>query len=166
MIGNCQLSRSCSCASLPAVYWQLFCLWTSRYESSLCTVTPLGAHAPCAENMPRTPVPATTAGVFIGEAALTMIQNVDYEVPYLRKQMSKCSQQMADAERRHAEYVRSAAQCATNYKKVGTVQGQHEQSRRCTSTTFAAYFDTSETGLGCGCGVLLHDKHAVMDKTP
>jgi hypothetical protein len=65
------------------------------------------------------PVPATTAGVFIGEAALTMIQNVDYEVPYLRKQMSKCSQQMADAERRHAEYVRSAAQCATNYKKVG-----------------------------------------------
>jgi hypothetical protein len=56
--------------------------------------------------------------VFIGEAALTMIQNVDYEVPYLRKQMAKCSQQMADAERRHAEYVRSASQCATNYKKV------------------------------------------------
>lgn len=59
--------------------------------------------------------------MFIGEAALTMIQNVDYEVPYLRKQMAKCSQQMADAERRHAEYVRSAAQCATNYKKVRPV---------------------------------------------
>jgi hypothetical protein len=117
--------------------------------------------------MPRKPVPATTAGVFIGEAALTMIQNVDYEVPYLRKQMSKCSQQMADAERRHAEYVRSAAQCATNYKKVGTVQGQHEQSRRCRSPPPLRHILTpSETGLGCGCGVLLHDKHAVMDKTP
>lgn len=64
--------------------------------------------------------------MFIGEAALTMIQNVDYEVPYLRKQMAKCSQQMADAERRHAEYVRSAAQCATNYKKVrGALLGAH-----------------------------------------
>jgi hypothetical protein len=52
-----------------------------------------------------------------------MIQNVDYEVPYLRKQMAKCSQQMADAERRHAEYVRSASQCATNYKKVGVTRG-------------------------------------------
>lgn len=47
-----------------------------------------------------------------------MVQNVDYEVPYLRKQMAKCSQQMADAERRQGEYVRSAAQCAANYKKV------------------------------------------------
>lgn len=61
-----------------------------------------------------------TVGVFIGEAALTMIQNVDYEVPYLRKQMAKCSQQMADSERRHAEYVRSAAACAANYKKVSS----------------------------------------------
>lgn len=66
------------------------------------------------------PVSRVAVGVFIGEAALTMIQNVDYEVPYLRKQMAKCSQQMADAERRHAEYVRSAAACAANYKKVSS----------------------------------------------
>ncbi len=52
-----------------------------------------------------------------------MIQNVDYEVPYLRKQMAKCSQQMADAERRHGEYVRSAASCAANYKKVCSTNG-------------------------------------------
>jgi hypothetical protein len=26
--------------------------------------------------------------------------------------------------------------------------------------------DTSETGLGCGCGVLPDDTHAVMGKTP
>ena len=54
----------------------------------------------------------------IAEAAQTMIQNVDYEIPYLRKQMAKCNQQMADADRRHAEYTRSAETCANNYKKV------------------------------------------------
>lgn len=58
-------------------------------------------------------------GAFLGEAAQTMVQNVDYEVPYLRKQMAKCNQQLADADRRHAEYTRQAAACATNYKKVG-----------------------------------------------
>eukprot|EP00775_Hariotina_reticulata_P008742 gene8742-8922_t len=56
-------------------------------------------------------------GVFIGEAAQTMVQNVDYEIPYLRKQMAKCTQQLADADRRHAEYTRNAAACASNYKK-------------------------------------------------
>lgn len=60
------------------------------------------------------------SGVFIGEAAQTMVQNVDYEVPYLRKQMTKCNQQMADADRRHVEYTRSAESCASNYKKVRT----------------------------------------------
>lgn len=71
-----------------------------------------------------TPLSALPAGVFIGEAAQTMIQNVDYEVPYLRKQMAKCSQQMADAERRHGEYVRSATTCAANYKKVRPTTAQ------------------------------------------
>lgn len=60
-----------------------------------------------------------SSGVFIGEAAQTMVQNVDYEIPYLRKQMAKCTQQMADADRRHADYTRSAETCAVNYKKVG-----------------------------------------------
>lgn len=59
-------------------------------------------------------------GVFIGEAAQTMVQNVDYEIPYLRKQMTKCNQQMADADRRHVEYTRSAESCANNYNKVSS----------------------------------------------
>jgi hypothetical protein len=67
------------------------------------------------------------AGVFVGEAAQTMIQNVDYEIPYLRKQMAKCNQQMADADRRHAEYSRSAVTCANNYKKVGTYVGRYNR---------------------------------------
>lgn len=47
-----------------------------------------------------------------------MIQNVDFEIPYLRKQAAKYSQQIADGEKRDIEYNKSAATCAANYKQV------------------------------------------------
>lgn len=62
------------------------------------------------------------AGVFIGEAAQTMVQNVDYEIPHLQKQMTKCNQQMADADRKQSEYTRAAEAAANNYKKVTRMQ--------------------------------------------
>lgn len=96
------LSGRCLVTPTAFLHQQLHPLSSPLASSLLTTTTP---------NHPQ-------PGVFIGEAAHTMIQNVDYEVPYLRKAMAKCSQQMADAERRHGEYVRGAAQCAANYKKV------------------------------------------------
>eukprot|EP00878_Enallax_costatus_P037730 GHUV01042683.1.p1 GENE.GHUV01042683.1~~GHUV01042683.1.p1 ORF type:complete len:110 (-),score=17.25 GHUV01042683.1:120-449(-) len=63
------------------------------------------------------------AGVFIGEAAQTLVQNADYEIPYLQKQMAKCNQQMADADRRQSEYTRAAETAANNYKKVINMRG-------------------------------------------
>lgn len=96
----------CCCTSnrMTCIRAQLRTVWVRRIVAAH---TQLSSHSVC-----------VCAGVFIGEAAQTMVQNVDYEVPYLRKQMTKCSQQMADAERRHGEYVRSATQCAANYKKA------------------------------------------------
>ncbi|GBF99758.1 hypothetical protein Rsub_12533 [Raphidocelis subcapitata] len=55
--------------------------------------------------------------VFMGEAASTMVANVDYELPYLRKQAARYSQLIADAERRGSEYVKAAATCANNFKQ-------------------------------------------------
>ncbi|GAX76259.1 hypothetical protein CEUSTIGMA_g3703.t1 [Chlamydomonas eustigma] len=57
------------------------------------------------------------SGVFLGEAAQNMIQNVDYEIPYLRKQGNRFDQQVAENERKAAEYKRSAGQCASNYRQ-------------------------------------------------
>jgi hypothetical protein len=66
---------------------------------------------------------AYSAVVYIGEAALTLVQNVDYEVPYLRKQAQKAMQSMEDSDRRHAEYLKGAAQCATAFQQVGGWMG-------------------------------------------
>jgi hypothetical protein len=45
----------------------------------------------------------TAAVVFLGEAAQAMVQNADYEIPYLRKQLAKYNQQVLDADRKQAE---------------------------------------------------------------
>jgi len=54
--------------------------------------------------------------VFLGESAQMLVQNADYEIPFLRKQAQRCDAQVTDCQRRHAEYVRSAGQCAANFK--------------------------------------------------
>lgn len=64
-----------------------------------------------------------------------MLQNVDYEVPYLRKQAAKYNQLITDADRKHAEYLKSASTCASTFKKVTntghTETAQYTQPGRC-----------------------------------
>jgi hypothetical protein len=62
--------------------------------------------------------PHITPGVFLGEAAQMMVQNVDYEIPFLRKQIARMDQQIADCDRKHAEFVKSSKQCAASFEKV------------------------------------------------
>ncbi len=64
------------------------------------------------------PLGALLPGVLLGEAAIALVQNVDYEMPYLRKQAAKHSQMIADAERRRGEYTRSAAAAASTFKQA------------------------------------------------
>lgn len=56
--------------------------------------------------------------LYLGEGLQIMVQNVNYEVPYLKKQITKLQQQLADLDQKETEYKRNAAAAALKYQQA------------------------------------------------
>ncbi|KAG1671710.1 hypothetical protein FOA52_007502 [Chlamydomonas sp. UWO 241] len=98
----------------PMDYWRSVALRDDL--ASTCEKTMFGGLTGPASTWDKIVKAYENQAVFLGEAAMALVQNADYEIPFLRKQAQRLDTQVTDCERKAGEYRRSATQCAAAFQ--------------------------------------------------
>ena len=81
----------------------------------------------------------------MAEGGLTLARNVDYEIPFFKKQAAKNQQLMADFDRKIADSLKSAAAAAAEFKQEIIEMGISEEQQHSSSSSSAT--TTTTAGL-------------------
>ncbi len=76
--------------------------------------------------------------IFLGECSLTLARNVDYEIPFYKRQKGKYQQQLLDLERKQTEHLHSAALAARNHQQVASAPLRSCAFNACTTSLHVA----------------------------
>lgn len=96
-------------------YWAALELRDHMADASARTL--LGSLTGPAADLNRLVKAYEAKNIYLGEAALTLFRNVNFELPFLRKQVQKAQQQLSDLERRAGDCSKSANAAAANFQQ-------------------------------------------------
>ena len=105
----------------PASVWdKIVRAYEKESECSETNIFLTAFHEECSRSCTGPSLLCCHVDIYLGECSLTLARNVDYEIPFYKRQKGKYQQQLLDLERKQTEHLHSAALAARSYQEVAS----------------------------------------------